>query len=182
MTDPADAAVERAESLREDGVPAVARPDLYRRAKADAEADTIDHATAEAAMTEAGWEYGRHVYVDPDALESRTAEMAETLRESGRLLVTHRQVRDRLAGEEAGADVAGWQRGPFVEHVVAAFESAGWIADTVEGASSRVYVYPLLDAIRDEHPEGRFWRSPEELFGYYLSKSATAAAEGTGDG
>ena len=177
-----EAAVERAESLRADGVPAVARPDLYRRAKAEAEAATTDHATAEAAMAEADWAYIRYVYVDPDALESRMAEMAETLRESGRLLVTHRQVRDRLAGEKAETDVARWQRDPFVDHVVAAFESAGWIADTVEGASSPVDVYPLLEAIRDEHPEGRFWRSPEELFGYCLSTSATAAAEDTVDG
>lgn len=172
-----ETAVSIASDHREDGTVVVPRPVLYRRVKDAADAEGIDHQTVRAAMAEAGWEYGRHLYFHPDELADRVAELAGTFREHGRLLVTHREVCDRIAESDDRVGVEGWQKGPYVEHVTAAFEAAGWLTDTIDGATSRVYVYPLFAAIRDEHPQGRFWHSPAELFGYYISTSVTAAID-----
>lgn len=175
MTADGVAAVTIVEELHAEGQPVVTRPALYRRVKDETDSESIDHAAVKAALADEGWEYGRHLYFHADGLADRIAEIATAYRDEGRLLVTHRQLCDRLAGEARGG-VEGWQKGPFVEQVTAAATAAGWLTDTFDGAGTRVYVYPLLDAIRDEHPSGRFWRSPEELFGYYLSQSATDAA------
>lgn len=177
MTAATDEAVELAAGFREEGTVVVSRPVLYRRAREETEAEGIDHEAVREAMSEAGWEYGRHLYFDAEALGDRIAELAASYREAGRLLLTHREVCDRLAGSEDRTKVEGWTKGPFVEAATAAFADAGWPTDTIDDADSRVYVYPLLEAIRDEHPRGRFWRSPEELFGYYLQASVGAAIE-----
>lgn len=175
MTDLPELAVEVAESMREDGAPALTRPALYRRVKDEADADELDHAAVRAALDDAGWDYGRHLYVHREGIVERIDEIATSFRESGRLLVTHSEVCERVAADPERMQLEGWQKGPFVDHTVAGFDAAGWLTDTIDGADTRVYVYPLLAAIRDEHPRGRFWRSPEELFGYYLSTSVTAA-------
>lgn len=177
MTEGAEMAVELARDLREDDVAVITRPTLYGRVRDEAELDALDHAAIESALAEEDWVYGRHVYFHAEGLADRLEGITETYREEGRLLVTHREVCDRIAGGEDRGGVEGWQQGPFVERVIEAFTEHGWLTDTIDGADARAYVYPLLDAIRDEHPRGRFWRSPEELFGYYLATSVTAAIE-----
>lgn len=177
MTAPTDAAVEIASDLRDDGSVVVVRPALYRRVREETDGEDLDHRAIREALAADGWEYGRHLYFDAEALGERVSDLAEGYREEGRLLLIHREVCDRLAGGDDRKKVEGWTKGPFVDAVTEGFAAAGWHTDTVDGADSRVYVYPLLAAIRDEHPRGRFWRSPEELFGYYLSQSVTAAIE-----
>lgn len=175
MTDPPELAVEVAESMREGDVAALTRSALYRRVKDEADADELDHAAVRAALEDAGWDYGRHLYVHREGIAGRVGEIALSFRESGRLLVTHREVCERVAANPDRQQIEGWEKAPFVDHTVAGFEAAGWLTHTIDGADTRVYVYPLLEAIRDEHPSGRFWRSPEQLFGYYLSRSVIAA-------
>lgn len=177
MSDVPEAAVDIATALADDGAPVVTRPALYRHAKDAADSETVDHGAVLAALEGEGWDYGRHLYFQPAVLAEQVVTVVEDYRERGRLLLTHREVCDRLAEDEDRTDVEGWNKGPFVEHVTEGFAGAGWLTDTIDGSTSRVYVYPLLQAIRDEHPRGRFWQSPAELFGYYLSTSVTRAVE-----
>lgn len=176
MSDLQATAADVAEDLSKSDVVVQTRPAVHRQVKRRID---VEHVTLDAVrdgFAEMGWQYDRHLYFDPDAVAARAADLATEYREvEGRLLLSHPEVCDRLAGDEERQRVSGWESGDFADVVVEAFEARGWHVETHD--RTRFYQFPLYRVFEENHPNGRGGRSTAELFGDYVATSMETLAE-----
>lgn len=165
------------EAYDDDGIVIVPRSSVVKSLKKREEDVSVAHETVRSAFESEGWAYSRHIYYHPDALVDRTATIADSLANAGRLVVAETEVVDRVADPTPRGTEPGWQKSDAIEAVRETVGEAGW---TVARATkpygnttrSRTFYYrPLRDEIAAEHPNGRGEFSTEDIFAWYLSQS-----------
>jgi hypothetical protein len=177
MSDLRETAAAVAEDLTRSDVVVQTRPAAHRQVKRRVDVDRVSLDEVRAGFRGEGWTYDRHLYFDPEGVATRAAALAATYRESeGRLLVTHGELCDRLAGGDERQRVTGWEQGDLPALCGDAFEDRGWQVVDADGA--RAYHFPLYRVFRENHPEGRAGRSTAALFADYVATSMAHLADG----
>ena len=169
----AEAARELAVELRESGVVVAPRRTVNSRVADRGEFGSISHRAIRDGFAVEGWDYDRHLYLDPDAVTERAATEAAAFREAGRLLVTREEVIAAVAPDADRGDEDGWQRGRFVALLRDAFEDAGWLVERVErnGRERALFLWPLGEQFAEHHPSGRPPLSADDLLRLYVARS-----------
>jgi hypothetical protein len=164
---------ELAAELREDGVVVAPRRTVNSRVTERGEFESISHRAVRDGFRVAGWDYDRHLYLDPDAVTERATAEAAAFRTDGRLLVTREEVIEAVAPDADRGDEDGWNRGRFVALLRDAFEDAGWLVERVErsGRERALFLRPLGEQFADHHPSGRPPLSADDLLRLYVARS-----------
>jgi hypothetical protein len=173
----ADVVATVTETYRADGVTVLPRSAVVRELKDHSADVSVAHEDVRAAFEEAGWAYSKHLYYQPEGLAERAGVIADSLRTSGRLLVSEPDVLDRVADPTPSGTEPGWKDSDAVDIVREQFAAAGWERKRAtkpesNSTASRVFYFrPLRDVVGSEYPNGSGQFTTDDLFSWYLAQS-----------